>query len=212
MGMGIPGAEEPPVTSRPLPLKGTLRRAFRFQGGRWERDQETAKKERVVLRKSSCLILLMLVLLTGCTMIVKRPEVTVKDVNVVSLDGGGAGMEVYLGVKNMNPYDLKLLGYNYDLKVMALPLAKGGARETVVFPSKAETDIRIPIRVSFADLLEILKRGPNPDSIPYQLFAGLDLDTPLGEMTVPVHRTGTYAIPEKYRPSSFFNKLGDLFR
>ena len=155
---------------------------------------------------------MLLMLLTGCTSLVQRPEVTVKELNVVSFDGTGLGMELYLRVKNTNSYNLKLDGYSYDLKVMALPLAKGSAREEINFPSHAETDLRIPIRISFSDLVEIMKRQPNPDSIPYQLTAGLDLETPLGEMSVPVNRTGTYSIPKQYRPSSILNKLSDLFR
>ena len=95
---------------------------------------------------------------------------------------------------------------------VALPLARGGAREEVKFPANAETDLRIPIRISYGDLLEILKRKPDPDKIPYQLAAGLDLDTPLGQMTVPVSRTGTYAIPQQYRPSALFGKISELFR
>jgi LEA14-like dessication related protein len=165
----------------------------------------------MVLRKGAYLLLLF-ILLAGCTMFVKDPVVTVKDLNVVSLDGGGAGMELYLNVKNTNSFDVSLLGYSYDLKVMAFPLAKGGGREEIKFPSGTATDLRIPIRVSYGDLLEILKRKPNPDSIPYQLSAGLDLETPLGHLTVPVNRNGTYAVPKQYRPSSLLNQLTDFFR
>jgi LEA14-like dessication related protein len=145
-------------------------------------------------------------------MFVKAPVVTVRDLNMVSLDGAGAGMELYLTVKNTNSFDLKLLGYSYDLQVMALPLAKGGARDAVSFPAGVETDLRIPIRVSFGDMIELFKRRPDPDRIPYALQAGLDLDTPLGNLSVPVNRTGTYAVPKQYRPSSILNTLGDFFK
>lgn len=156
--------------------------------------------------------LLTLVALSGCTSFVTHPEVTVEDLNVVSLDAAGAGMELYLKVKNPNGFDVKLEGYSYDLRVMALPLAKGGAREEVKFPAKGETDFRIPIRISYQDLIEILKRKPDPDRIPYQLAAGLELETPVGAMTVPVQRSGTYAIPKEYRPSSLFGRIGDFFK
>jgi LEA14-like dessication related protein len=153
-----------------------------------------------------------LVLFTGCKLLVKEPVVTVKDLSVVSLQGGGAGMELRLNVKNPNPFDLRLLGYNYDLKVMDLPLAKGAAREEVKFPSGGEAEVRIPIRVPFGDLLEILKRIPDPENIPYQLSAGLELDTPLGQKSVPVNRTGTYAIPKQFRPPAMLNRLNDFLR
>jgi len=162
------------------------------------------------LKKGACLLLLF-ILLAGCTTFVTEPMVTVQDLNVVSLDPGGAGMELYLKVANTNTFDVRLMGYSYDLKVMAIPLAKGGAREEVRFPAGAETDLRIPIRVSYGDLLELFKRKLDPDKIPYQLAAGLDLDTPLGQLNVPVNRSGTYAVPKQYRPSAILNKLSELF-
>jgi LEA14-like dessication related protein len=157
-------------------------------------------------------LLLFVLLCTGCTMFVKAPEVTVRDFRVVSLDGAGAGMELYLTVQNKNSYGIKLLGYNYDLQVMALPLARGAVREEVNFPSDTATDLRIPVKVSYGDLIEIFKRRPDPEHIPYALTAGLDLDTPLGQMNVPVNRTGTYALPKQYRPGAILNRLGDFFK
>lgn len=162
------------------------------------------------MEKAAYLLLLCL-LLAGCTSLVQEPVVTLKDLTVVSLDAGGAGMELHLDVKNSNPFDVTLLGYSYDLKIMALPLAKGGARDEIRFLSGAVTDLRIPIRISYGDLLEIFQRKPDPDSIPYQLSAGLDLSTPLGLLTVPVSRTSTYAIPKQYRPAAILNNWSDFF-
>jgi LEA14-like dessication related protein len=189
----------------PILLSGVRRGG----GGRQDVAQRMEENE---LRKGAYLLLLLSILMSGCTSFVKEPEVLVKSLNLVSVDGGGARMELQLGVKNTNSYDIKLRGYSYDLKVMALPLAKGGAREEIAFPSDKESDVKIPIRISYGDLLEILKGRPNPDAVPYQLSAGLDIDSPLGEFTVPVKRSGTYSIPKQYRPSSLLNKLTDLFR
>ncbi|QXE89090.1 LEA type 2 family protein [Geomonas subterranea] len=163
------------------------------------------------MRKIVCLLSL-IVLLSGCGKLVSAPVVTVQDLNVVSVDPAGAGMELYLKVRNTNSFDVQLQGYSYDIKIMALPLAKGGAREEVNFPANEETDVRIPIRITYSDLLEILKRKPDPDKIPYQVAAGLDLETPMGQMTVPVKKSGTYAIPKKYRPAAIFGKLADFLK
>lgn len=163
------------------------------------------------MRKICCLLLLV-VLLSGCSKLVSAPVVTVQDLNVVSVDPTGAGMELYLRVQNTNSFDVKLQGYSYDIKILTLPLAKGGAREELNFPAHEETDVRIPIRISYADLLEILKRKPDPDKIPYQVAAGLDLETPVGQMTVPVKKSGTYAIPKKYRPAALFGKVAEFFK
>ncbi|QWV98343.1 LEA type 2 family protein [Geomonas nitrogeniifigens] len=163
------------------------------------------------MREIACLLLLV-VLLSGCSKLVNAPLVTVQDLNVVSVDPTGAGMELYLSVQNTNSFDVKLQGYSYDIRIMALPLAKGGAREEINFPANEETDVRIPIRITYSDLLEIFKRRPDPDKIPYQLAAGLDLETPVGQMTIPVKKSGTYAIPKKYRPAAIFGKLADFLK
>ena len=166
--------------------------------------------QEFVLKKIAYLLLL-LMMLAGCTT-VHQPVVTVKDLNVVSLDPAGAGLELFLRVKNPNSFDVTLRGYSYDLRVMATPLVKGGAREEMKFAGEAETDLRIPIRITYGDMLEILKRKPDPENVPYQLAAGLDIETPMGQMTVPINRTGTYAIPKQYRPSALFGKITDLFK
>jgi LEA14-like dessication related protein len=157
-------------------------------------------------------VLLLVFFCSACTMIVKAPTVQVRDLKVASLDGSGVEMQLHLTVQNANPYDLKLLGYQYDLKVMALPLARGEAREEVSFPAGVETDLRIPIKVSYGDLLEILKGKLDPDQIPYALQAALDLQTPLGRLNLPVSHAGTYAVPKQFRPGSILNKLGSFLK
>jgi len=163
------------------------------------------------VKKAVWLVALVL-MLTGCTLFVKEPQVAVRDLNVVSLEPTGLGMELYLTVNNPNSFDVRLLGYSYDLKVMALPLAKGGARDEVRFAGKSETGLRIPVKIGYNELIEILKRMPDPDHIPYTLSAGLDLETPVGQRSIPVNRTGTYAVPPQYRPGNLLKGLGNLFK
>ena len=55
--------------------------------------------------------------------------------------------------------------------------------------------MRLPVRLKFTDLLEIIKRADDPDKIPYQLNTTLHLRTPLGEMSVPVEKSAVLSIP-----------------
>lgn len=151
-------------------------------------------------------------LLTACTVFVKDPQVAIKRTNILALDTAGFDVECYLGVKNPNSFDISLLGYTYDLQVMALPLAAGGLQQTVVFPAGGETDLRLPVRIKYSDLLEILKRRPDPDKIPYRLEARLHLGTPLGEMIIPVVSDSTLSLPEAYRPGTYLDRIRDLLR
>jgi LEA14-like dessication related protein len=153
-----------------------------------------------------------MIFLTGCSLFVASPDVKVKDVNLVSLDGGGATLEFLLLISNPNSFDLKLLGYSYDLKIMALPLARGGAQDVVIFPAGEDADMRLPVHIAYGDLLEIMKRRPDPDSIPYRLQAAFDVETPFGLRAIPFAKKGTYAIPKEYRPAFYLQQIKEMLQ
>jgi LEA14-like dessication related protein len=146
----------------------------------------------------------------ACTMFVKEPEVKLQRLNVIGVDTKGADLELFLNVNNPNSFSVAMTGYSYDLQVMALPVAKGGSRNKVEFRGKTDTDIRLPVRVEYGTLWEILKRRPDPDKVPYHLQAGFELDTPVGEMLVPLDRKETFSIPKEYRPSFYLQQLKGL--
>src|SRR6266545_3970991 len=146
------------------------------------------------------LLVFLVLLISGCSVPVTNPEVTVIKTNLIGLDTSGFELEFLLQVQNPNSFAVTLNGYNYNLQVMALPIAKGGGRDKTEFKANSSTDIRIPVRVEYSDLVEIIKRLPDPERIPYRLNAGLELDTPVGEMLLPLDKSATFAIPQEYRP------------
>ncbi len=153
-----------------------------------------------------------MIFLSGCSLFVASPDVSVKNVNLVSLDGGGATLEFLLNISNPNSFDLQLSGYSYDLKIMTLPLAKGGARDVMIFPAGADADMRLPVRIAYGDLREIMKRRPDPDNIPYRLQTGLEVETPLGLRIIPFAKSGTYSIPKEYRPAFYLQQIKEMFQ
>jgi len=151
-----------------------------------------------------------LFLCAGCSLILDKPEVKVRDLNVVGIGAGGVDLEFLVTVTNPNSFPLVLKGYTYDLSVMALPLTKGGMRERVEFPAAKATDVRLPFRVAYGDLWEILKRNPDASRIPYNLVAGFEVETPFGTSTVPVSKSSEFAVPERYRSSGLLKGVSEL--
>jgi LEA14-like dessication related protein len=156
--------------------------------------------------------MVLLLVISGCSSLVQRPEVELKRTTLLRVDTSGADLEFYLGVSNPNAFDVSLLGYTYELKIMTLPLAAGGLREDMLFAAGRETDMRLPIRLKYADLVEVLKRRPDPDGIPYQLKADLQIKTFMGEMIVPLDSSGKFSLPEKYRPAYYLDRLRERLR
>jgi LEA14-like dessication related protein len=147
--------------------------------------------------------LLVFLAATGCSLLVAKPGIAVKEVQFAGVDRDGIEMAFLVAVTNPNSYGLTLTGYHYNLLVSALPLAQGENHETVEFKGNAVTNVRLPFRISFHDLQQILKRRTDSGQIPYQLTAGFDLDTPVGSMRIPVSKSGTFAVPKKFRPDLF---------
>lgn len=164
------------------------------------------------LRHCLAAVLLLIVMLPGCASLVQAPRVTLMKTSMSGLDTSGIDIEFLLEISNPNPFDLSLLGYTFDLQVLALPLSTGGKQETILFPAGKETGMRLPVRLNFADLLKIINRSPDPDKIPYQLNTILRLKTPLGEISIPVEKSALLNIPEQYRPTAFTNRLRDALR
>jgi len=157
-------------------------------------------------------IIILQTLLSGCAAFIQEPFITVKGTSLVGLDSSGVDIEFHLGISNPNTFDLSLLGYTYDLRVMTLPLSTGGTQQTVIFPSGKETDMRLPVHLNFSDLLEIIKRQPDLDKLPYRMNARLQLKYPWGEMVIPVEKYDTLNVPEQYRPEAALNRLRDMLR
>jgi LEA14-like dessication related protein len=156
--------------------------------------------------------LCLLLFISGCSTLVQEPRVTLVQTSLIGVDTSGVDLEIFLEVTNPNTFDLSLLGYTYNLQVMTLPLSTGGKQETVLFAAEKDTGLRLPVRLKFSDLLEIIKRQHDPDKIPYQMAARLFVDTPLGEMVIPVEKNATLSVPPKYRPSKFLHNLQDALR
>ena len=93
---------------------------------------------------------------------------------------------------------------------MTLPVARGGQQETVVFRAGAETDVRLPVRVRYTDLVEVLKRRPDPDHIPYLMTARLQVQTPVGEMLIPLEKSDSFSVPEPLRPGYYLEGIKEL--
>ena len=164
------------------------------------------------LRHCLAAVFLLVVMLPGCASLVQAPRITLKDASVAGLDTSGIDVEFLLGITNPNSFDLTLLNYTFDLRVLARTLSSGGKQETILFPAGKETGMRLPVRLKYSNLLEIIKSAPDPDKLPYQLNTMLHLKTPLGEMAFRVEKSAELSIPEQYRPAVFIDRLRDVLR
>ena len=147
--------------------------------------------------------------LSGCSLFFTKPTVTFRELKLVDIDSKGMSLSLMLNVNNPNSYDITLDGYSYSFNILDLPLATGEKRQAVIFPGQKATDVQVPMRVTYGNVLDIVMKRPNPASIPYQLAAGLDIATPVGTLNFPVTTNGTLAVPKDKLRSQILKSLGE---
>lgn len=132
----------------------------------------------------------------------EAPRARATGVSFQDLDLQSLGLAFEVEVENPYAVDLPLLRVGYDLASGAVPFLEGSAPLSGVVPAGGRRTLELPVRVQFAGLLEVLS-GVSPGSVvPYE--AGLDffVDAPaIGEMRLPVRRTGELPIPTVPRVS-----------
>jgi LEA14-like dessication related protein len=159
-------------------------------------------------RTTLCSLLILIVLTcAGCSVLVQEPRISVSSTSITGIDTSGIELEFSLAVENPNPFDLALQGYTFDLQVMSLPFSHGGNPFKFVFPAGKQSQMQLPMRVSYGDLIEIIKRRPDLDKIPYQMDARLNIETPAGELILPVKKSDLISVPESYRPGTYLKRL-----
>lgn len=161
--------------------------------------------------KRLLLLIMLLSGLSGCAAVVTSPKVRLQQINPTGIDSAGLNIEVNLLVNNPNRFDLTLQNCSYTLQVAGLPFGSGATHQTTTFPGYKETQIKIPVRIRHADLLELLKRQLDLDHTPYHLIAVLQVDTPLGVSSIPLDHQGQLPIPPQYRPDAALQRLKSLF-
>jgi LEA14-like dessication related protein len=136
------------------------------------------------------LIFLSMFLFSGCAVFVAKPEVTLKNVKLAGLDSRDMELDFYFSVKNPNSFDLKLEDYSYDVKILSLPLANGSSKTSFDFYANSTNDLLIPVKI----------------------HAELTIGRGIGSMTVPVTKSGVFAMPAKLYPSNIGKKIGDFLK
>jgi LEA14-like dessication related protein len=149
------------------------------------------------MRVKALLLVSVLAGLTACAglgleQIFERPRVRVTGLDVTRVTLRDADLRFDFAVENPNPIRLPLDGIDYELRVNGERVLDGFADEDLEIAARGETPVRLPLRVSFADLARAWgSLRQQRDRSRYQLSAEFLFDVPVvGRVAVPVRRDG----------------------
>lgn len=114
--------------------------------------------------------------IAGCGVLppseLRAPELSLSGVSIESLDFERARFALVVDAFNPNAVDLRLRELRYELRLLDVPLAKGGsAREEELLPAGSTSALALTLDVPAARLLDVLRRIPAADwrAVPYRV-------------------------------------------
>lgn len=136
-----------------------------------------------------------LALLGGCREAARSlftaPIVTLRDVRVRSVGFTGTSLDVFLGIRNPNPYALTATGATYRLLVDdTTEIGHGTATDTATARAHDSTVVRLPLDVQWNELGAAGAEAITAGSVSYRVIGTVTVATPFGGHAIPIDARG----------------------
>ncbi len=131
----------------------------------------------------------------GTLMVPKLPEISLKNVAVSDISLTRAKIQLVLGIRNNNPFAVKLNGLQYGIKLGGKDFVRGEMRAVPAVDEQGVSTVTIPMNVNFFKLGRSVYRLLKETSSMYELTGEMKFDIPkLGEKRVPFRQMGNVPV------------------
>ncbi len=117
---------------------------------------------------------------------IRIPEVSLQGLKVNKLNLTGIDLNLVMRLKNPNTFGFNLGKLNYAIQLAGQSVATGETSQAAAVPSKGTGEIRLPIKLDFLSAASSLKTALGGGSIECNISGGADLDTPFGNLALPI--------------------------
>lgn len=124
------------------------------------------------------------------------PEFRVLSSQLVGLTPTDARLETRFEVSNPNAFSIALGALDYQLSVNDASVLDGRQDEGASLAAGAATEVTLPLRLDFAEAMELVSGLRGRESLEYRVDAGMTVNIPVaGQRRVPVSVSGEVPIP-----------------
>lgn len=142
--------------------------------------------------------------LSGCAFLsqllrgsLQQPTARVTGARIESLSFTEVGLLFDLEVSNPNELEVRLAGFDYDLRLNRRPFVSGENQEGFDLPAGGSATIELPVTLAYREILDTLASIPEDRETPYALEVGCTFEVPgLGAVRVAAGREGTIPVIE----------------
>jgi len=154
------------------------------------------------------LLIVPVLLFSGCAVIdailgegrIQEPVVNVESVNVGDVSFESLELLFDINIENPNKLGISLSSFDYELLLNEKSFVRGDQPEGMQIEAEASNTVRVPISLTFRDIIESVQSVAGQDSSSYQFKSGFAFNLPvIGDVRIPVSRSG--AIPVIKKPT-----------
>ncbi len=118
------------------------------------------------------------------------PTVEFEELEFKRVDFDRADAAFVLNVVNPGPAKLRVAPTEWTLELAGRAFGEGSGGRGTRIAAQDQSTVRIPVALRWREVLEVAGVEPGDDAVPYELRAKVAVETPSGEVTLPVHHEG----------------------
>lgn len=122
----------------------------------------------------------------------ETPVVQLRDVRLKAVGYQGGSLELVLDVYNPNAYRIDTSKLTYVLFVDSARVASGAIDQHVTLPDRKNTEVKLPVSFTVAELLQAGQVLTRTGSVNYRVEGLVTVATPFGDFTRPYAGSGRY--------------------
>ncbi len=145
-------------------------------------------------------LLFVLIITLGCAALqdlasVKKPELSVSDVNITDFSLQDVELTFDVDVDNPNQIAINLASYDFDFLIDQNSFVQGNQPLSTEIKSVSTSTIQVPVRFTFSDLYNTFSGIRDKDETAYEFDAVIGVDLPvLGLREIPLKKSGTIPV------------------
>ncbi len=147
--------------------------------------------------------LLLVVFLPGCALLssllqsaFQQPTFDFKGLKLRDASLSGLGLDTEWRLSNPNEVGISLAEADYRLSVEGRPVVAGKPPNGLTIPANGSSDLVFPADVRFTDVAPVVEQLLSKDVASYRVDGHVGVNTPIGVLTLPFSKEGTFEVPK----------------
>ncbi|HVE84435.1 MAG TPA: LEA type 2 family protein [Myxococcales bacterium] len=127
---------------------------------------------------------------------IQTPTLTFTNATLADVSLASATVNLHYRLDNPNPVGLSLASVEYAFFVEGHQVVAGRPPLGLTIPASGSAEVVLPANVRFADVEPVIQTFLTRDVAAYRVKGAIGVETPIGVVSLPVEKEGTFPVPK----------------